>query len=161
MNDASAFDPQAFLDASTTEAATRRSALPVENPASPDGLYTGILGEPKPRTFAGKKDPTKTYFAVDIPVTIDVPGQLQDSLKLPPQLQLTGGGFVDLNDAGLVDWSPGRNTTLRKYRDATGTNVPGQSFNLRMLQGKVVKVKVENELYNGDIVDKVSNVLKA
>lgn len=156
----SQFDPNTFLDATTTEAATRRPPLPVENPVSPDGLYQGILGEPKFRSFAGTKDPSKTYLAFDIPVTIEVPSQLQDSMKLQPQVQLTGGGFVDVTEAGMLDWSPGKNGTARRYREATGTNVAGQTFNFRMLAGKPVRVKIVHDVYQGDIVDKIGNVLK-
>ena len=159
--DISQFDPATFLDATTTEAATRRPPLPVDNPASPDTLYTGVIQEPKMRTWQGKKDPSQSGLAIDIPVLIDVPGQLQDQLKLPAQIQLTAGGFVDLTAQGLMDWSPGKNSTLRRYREATGLNVAGQTFSPRMLQGKVVKVKITHELYNGDIMDKIGNVLKA
>lgn len=159
--DASAFDPATFLDATTTEAATRRPPLPVENPAAPDGCYVAVIGEPKPRAWQGKNDPTKSGLACDVPLVIDVPAQLQDQLKLPPQVTLTGGGFVDLTEAGQIDWAPGRNRTWRAYREATGLNTPGQPFNFRMLQGKVVKVKVAHEVYQGDIMDKVATVLKA
>lgn len=158
---ASAFDPTAFLDATTTEAATRRPPLPIENPAATDGLYIGVLGEPKVRAWQGTKDPSKSGFACDIPVTLDVPAQLQEQLKLQPQVILTGGGFIDTTPSGAMDWAPGRNRVLRTYRDATGNNVPGQPFSLRMLAGKVVKVKIANELYQGDVLDKISTVLKS
>ena len=160
MSNDSAFDPNSFLDATTTEAAVRRPPLPIMNPASADGLYTGVLGEAKMREWTGRADPSKSGYACDIPVVIEVPPQLQETLKLQPQLTLMGGGFVDV-DKGTLDWAPGRNRVLRSYRDATGLNVPGQPFNLRMLTGKMVKVQIDNEMYQGDILDKIKNVLKA
>ena len=41
----SAFDPQAFLDAQTSEVNERRIPLPTENPADENGLYTAVVGE--------------------------------------------------------------------------------------------------------------------
>ena len=155
----SAFDPALFLEATTTEAATRRPPLPVENPASADHLYTGLIGEPKMRTWQGKKDPTQSGIAIDIPISIEVPSQLQDQLKLQPNITLTYGFIVDLN-AGAIDWAPGRNRQARIVREATSLNVAGVPFSFKMLQGKVVKVKVENDIYNGDVVDKISTLLK-
>jgi hypothetical protein len=161
MSDApSQFDPNLFLDATTTEAATKRPPLPETNPATSDGLYVGILKLPKFREWQGKKDPTQSGWAIDIPVMIDVPAQLQDSLKLQPQVQLTAGGFVDTTPQGALDWAPGRNRVLRNLRDATGQNVAGQVWNPRMLEGKPVKVKITHDMYESDVVDKIGNVFK-
>lgn len=161
METTSAFDPAAFLDATTTEAATRRPPLPIENPASADNLYTAIIGEPKIRAWTGKVDPSKSGFACDIPISIEVPAELQEKLKLQPQVILTGGGFIDTTPQGAMDWAPGKNRVMRQYRDATGLNVPGQPFNMRMLQGKVVKVRVSQEMYEGDMLDKIAGVFKS
>jgi hypothetical protein len=156
----SQFDPNVFLDATTTEAATKRPPLPETNPASPDGLYQGILKLPKFREWQGKKDPSQSGWAVDVPVMIDVPQQLQDQLKLQSQVQLTSGGFVDMTPQGAIDWSPGRNRVLRNFREATSQNTAGQAWAPRMLEGKVVKVKIVHDIYEGDVVDKVGNVFK-
>lgn len=158
--DISQFDPSQFLDATTTEAASRRPPLPVENPATSDHLYTGILSEPVMRTWQGKKDPGQSGIACDFKVTIEVPPQLQDQLKLQPQVILNGGFIVDLTENGQIDWSPGRNSRTRIYREATGLNTAGKPFSFRQFAGKIVKVKIEHELYQGEIVDKIGTVLK-
>ena len=161
MNETSAFDPQAFLDAQTTEAASRRMPLPIENPVAGDGLYTGVIGEPSLRPWQGKKDPTKSGLALDFTVTIDVPQALQDALKCGPQVSLRESIMLDMTPDGKgLDWGPGKNRRAGIYREATGLNVAGQPFSFRMLQGRPVKVKIAHEVYNGDILDKVATVLK-
>lgn len=161
MVTASQFDPASFLEATTTEAGTRRPPLPVENPASSDGLYIGIIGEPKIRTWTGKKDPTQSGIACDLPIKIEVPQQLQDQMKLQPNVTLTDGFIVDLTAGGTIDWSPGKNRRATIFREATGTNKVGEPFAFKMFAGKVVKVKIDHEMYEGDILDKVKTVLKS
>ena len=56
----SQFDPQAFLDVSMEEALEKREVLPV-------GDYTAIIGEVSARAWTGKKDPTKSGIAWDLP----------------------------------------------------------------------------------------------
>lgn len=158
--DASMFDPQSFLDATISEPSVRRPPLPIENPATDDRLYTGILGEPKPRTWQGKQDPSRSGIAFDVPITIEVPGQLQQSLKLSPTVVLQDSIMLDLTEQGSIDNSPGKNRRLRVYRDATDLNKAGDVFSFRKLAGKVVKVKIEHEIYQGEIMDRVNTVLK-
>lgn len=158
----SAFNPEQFLNAQTTEAGSRRPPLPIENPASPDGLYIGLIGEPKMRVVQGKKDPTKSYMICDLPITIDVPGQLQDQLKLPAQVRLTDGLMLDLTaDNKAIDWSPGKNRRATVFREACNLNAAGTPFAFSMFNGKVIKVKIVQELYDGDLLDKVATVLKS
>jgi len=154
----SLFDPQAFLDAQITEVNEKRPPLPVENPASSDGLYLATIGEVS--TKDGEKD-GKPWLSMMVPLKIDVPQQLQDSMKMPPQVTLTDRAFIDLTDQGLIDNSPGKNRGQKKYRDATGQNVPGQPFSWRSLAGRVVKVKVDHEMWEGAPVERVGNVIKA
>lgn len=152
----STFDPTQFLDATTTEAATRRPPLPV-------GDYLGVLGAPDVRPVQGKKDPSQTYIFVDFPVTIDLTSYPtarhlvgQDTVKLRYSMSL------DVNGTG-IDWSPGKNTGLRFLREATGTNVPGQSFNIRGLEGRMIKAKVIHREYpenSGEMQDNIASVAK-
>lgn len=158
--DASLFDPQSFMDATIDAPTVRRPPLPIENPATPDHLYLAVIGEPKPRTWQGKADPSKSGVAFDVPLLIDVPQQLQESHKLPPQVTLSDSIMLDLTDQGAIDNAPGKNRRLRVYRDATDLNKPGDVFSFRKLQGRIVKVKIDHELYQGDIMDRVGTVLK-
>lgn len=160
--DASLFDPQSFLDATLDKPSVRRPPLPVENPDAPDGLYMATLGEPKPRTWQGKADPSRSGIAFDIPVKIDVPPSVKEQLGLDTSVVTLGDSIMlDLTEQGAIDNGPGKNRRLRIYREATDLNKPGDVFSFRKLEGKLVKVKIEHEVYQGDIMDRVNTVLKA
>ncbi len=158
----SAFDPQAFLDAQQTEVNEKRPPVPAENPTDPNGCYTAVIGEIKTDSGTiGKGDRAgKPWISVVVPLRLQIPPELQAS-GLPPEMTLTDRVFLDLTDQGGIDNAKGKNRGQRAYRDATGTNVPGQLFAWRMLQGKVVKVKVAHELYEGNIQERVAQILPA
>lgn len=159
----SAFDPQQFLDAQITEANEKRPPLPIENPASSDGLYTAVIGDIKMESGTiGKGDRNgQAWLSAIIPLVIEVPAQLRDSMKLPPTLQLTDRAFLDLTpDEKGLDNSPGKNRRQKVYREATDLNKPGDVFAWRMLQGKVVKVQITHEIYNDAVQERIGNVLK-
>jgi hypothetical protein len=153
----SSFDPTQFLDSTTTEAASRRPPLPV-------GDYLGVLGAPDVRQVQGKKDPSQSYTFIDFPVSIDLSSSPkardlvgQDMVKLRYSVSL------DINDHGSIDWSPGRNTGLRFLREATNTNVAGQAFSIRGLEGRMVKCKVTHREYpegSGEMQDNITAVAK-
>lgn len=157
---ASQFDPALFLDATLDQPTEKRPPLPVECPGVSDGLYTAIIGEIAARAWQGKKDPTKSGIAWDVPLLIEVPQQLQEALKLQPQLTLRDSIMVDLNEQGMIDNSPGKNRRLRIYREATDLNKPGDVFSARKMQSKVIKVKLSHELYEGQPVERIDNVLR-
>lgn len=144
-NNMSAFDPNLFLSAQQTEVNERRPLIPTENPASPDGLYTAVIGDIK--TDSGtisKGDRTgQPWLSIIVPLKLEVPQQLQDSLGLPPQLQLTDRVFIDLTPDGRgIDNGKGRNLHQKAYRDALDMNKAGESFSWLMTQGRPVKVRV-------------------
>lgn len=155
----SAFNPSEFLSAVTTEAAKRRPPLQ----AGKD--YIGTLGAPISRTSAGKKDPSKSYTFVDFPVVVDLtadPAEHQRVGQDSVRLQYSVG--IDFNDAGKLDWSPGRNTGLRLLREATGQNKEGASFSILGLEGHTLRVKIRHEEYpegSGELQDRVQAVAKA
>lgn len=147
----SVFDPNQFLDAQQTEVNERRALLPVENPADEHGFYTAQVGEITPASGTIEKgDRTgQPWLAMVVPLKIDVPPELRDSLRLPPQLTLTDRAFIDLLPGGAgIDNSPGKNSRQKEYREATGQNVAGEPFAWRNLTGKVVKIKITHEIYN-------------
>lgn len=159
------FDPAAFLDATTTEANERRQPLPVENPDHPNGLYIATIGElkpPKSGTIEKGERTGQPWVSMQIPLKIDVPAVLQESLKLPPQLTFTDGVFLDLTPNGTEDNAPGKNRRKRAYRDATGTNVAGEPFKWRDLQGRVVAVQISHRvLDDGAVMEEIKNILPA
>ena len=156
----SAVDPQAFLDAQTTEANEKRPTIPAENPEDPNGLYTAVIGEVKTDSgVIGKGDNAgNPWISMVIPLKLQLPSKIQ-ALGLPAEFQLTDRVFLDLTPQGGLDNSKGKNRGQRNYREATGMNKAGETFAWRMVTGKVVKVKLAHELYNGNIVEKVSTVL--
>ena len=156
----SAFDPAVFLDATTTEVNEKRPPIPTENPDDPNGLYTAVIGEIKTDSGTiGKGDNVgKPWVSMVIPLRIQVPASVQ-GLGLPSELTLTDRAFLDLTPQGGLDNSKGKNRRQKDYRDATGMNNPGEAFAWRMLQGKVVKVRVTHEMYNDSIQERPAQIL--
>lgn len=157
---ASAFDPNVFLDAQQTEVNEKRPPLPTENPDDTNGLYTAVIGEIKTDAGTiGKGDRTgQPWVSMVIPLRIQVPGVVQ-ALGLPEELTITDRAFLDLTPQGGIDNAKGKNRQQRAYRDATGTNVPGEAFAWRMLTGRVVKVKIAHELYQESLQEKIAAIL--
>ena len=156
----SAFDPNVFLTAQTTEVNEKRPPLPVENPASADGLYTAVIGEIKTSSGIIEKGERagQPWVSMLVPCRIQVPAELQ-ALGLPPELTLTDRAFLDLTPQGGIDNSKGKNRQQRAYREAADMNKPGEPFAWRMLQGKVVKVKLAHEMYQEQIQEKIAAIL--
>lgn len=151
--DTSSFNPDTFLDATLTEPSEKRPPLPA-------GDYTAIIGAISARTWQGKKDATKSGIAWDIPLTIDVPAEVQVALKMDQStLNLKDSIMLDLTDNGTIDNAPGKNRRLRAYREATDMNKPGDVFSARKMEGKVVRVKVSHDLWEGQPVERVDGVV--
>jgi hypothetical protein len=152
------FDPNTFLSATTTEAATRRPPIP----AGRD--FVATIGEPKARQVQGKKDASKSYVFIDFPMEIDLT-QAPDVQKLVGQdkVQLNYGTSLDMTEGGALDWTPGRNNGLRLMRTALDMNIAGQPFNILAMQGRQIRVKISHEEYpegSGEMRDRVSAVAK-
>jgi hypothetical protein len=154
----STFDPSQFLDATTTEALTRRPPLPV-------GEYIGTIGEPKMRAWESKKETAKVKsgIAADIPVTIDLSlyPEAQSALGGIDQVTMTAGVMLDLNEGKMIDWGVGKNGALRRWREALGMNTPGEVFSLRQIQGRQIRVKIKHRVYEGEFYDEIDGVAKA
>ena len=155
MSETSQFDPQSFLDAQITEAFVKRPPLPV-------GDYTAVIGEIAARTWQGKKDPTKSGIAWDVPLTIEIPAAIQQELGLTNStITLQDSVMIDLTPNGTINTAPGANRRLRAYRDATDNNVPGKPFSARMLTGAVVTVKIAHDIWEDAPVEKISGIAKS
>lgn len=149
----STFDPSTFLNFTTTEESVKRPPLPT------DRDYTGIIGELEFKDGVSSKDPTKIWAMFKVPVTIDVPGDLQDSLGLVnPTFIINDSIMLDVNPQGGLDMAPGRNGALRRYREATGLNQKGAPFSPTMLQGRTIKVKIKHEDYEGNLYERIAGV---
>ena len=156
----SQFDPNVFLDATTTEVNEKRPLIPEENPSSTDGFYDAQIGE---ITFEGgtieKGDNAgKPWVSAVIPLRLQLPAELQ-AMGLPDSFQLTDRAFLDLKEDGrTMDMGKGKNRAQRNYREATGQNVAGEPWAWRMLTGKMVKVQIKHDMYKETVQEKVKNV---
>lgn len=152
--EASQFDVSSFLDATTTEAATRRSPLPAGI------VISGLIQDIQMRKVQGKKDTTKEYLFMDVKIVAQVPQDLQ-SQGQPPEVTFTHGISLDTTPSGGLDMSPGRNNQLRRYRESLDMNVPGVAFSPRQMIGRQIGVKIKHEPYEGEMYDRVDSVVKA
>lgn len=155
----SAFDPNQFLDAQTTEVNEKRPPLPAENPASPDGFYLAQIGEIKTSSGEiGEGDRAgQPWVSLLIPIRIQVPSEIQ-ALGLQPELTITDRVFLDLTPQGSIDNAKGKNRQQRVYREACDLNKPGEPFAWRMLQGRTVKVQLVHELYKGAVQERIKGI---
>ena len=149
----STFNPESFLDITLTEPTVKRPPIPV-------GDYTAIVGEVKSRSWQGKKDPSKSGIAFDIPLEVQLPDTVA-SMVGQSTIRVTDSVMLDLNEGGSLDNSPGKNRRLRLYREALDMNKPGDSFSPRQMQGRMIKVKIKHEEYEGDLYEKVDGVARA
>lgn len=157
-----AFDANSFIDATMNQPLEKRDPIPAENPETSDGLYLAIMGEPKPRQWTGRQDPTKTGYAMDIPIEIQVPGSLQAGpQKFQPVIKLTYGVMLDLNETGGLDMGKGKNGGIRRLRESLDLNKAGDSFSFRKLAGQPCKVKIKHRVYEGEILDDIDALFKA
>lgn len=148
------FDPATFLNATVSAPSQKADPLP-------EGDYLGICGAPEVRVTQGRKDPSKTYMFVDVPVTLEVPAELQSSQGLPPTRRITHSFGLDVTGQGALDNSKGKNNGMRLLREALDMNKPGDEFSLAACEGRAIRVNVKHELYNEQIQERVKGVARA
>ena len=79
-----------------------------------------------------------------------------------PTLKILDSAMLDINESGQgFDMGPGRNRMLKDYREATDTNRPGDKFGAKVLQGKVIKVKITHDLWEGRVREKIAGRARA
>lgn len=149
----SSFDPTAFLHAQVNEVSKKRNPLPV-------GEYDAILGEGKVVAWTGKKDPTKSGWKYDAPITIQVPADIQEDQKLPPTLTQNLSIMLDISPQGGLDMAPGKNGGLRRFREALNMNREGEPFSFAATFGRAVKVKISHDIYEGEVQERVDGLAK-
>jgi len=152
----SSFDPQAFLDAQISEPTVKRPPIPA-------GDYTAVIGEVKARVWQGKKDPTQSGIAWDVPLAIEIPAEVQAALGVEFKdgiLTKTDSIMVDTTPQGTIDNSVGKNNQLRRYRDACDMNKPGDVFSARKMQGIPVLVKIKHGEWQGEVTEEIAGVAK-
>lgn len=153
------FDPNAFLDQTTEQVSERRNPLPAID-------YNATIRDVKSTTWqskdkVGDDGQLKSGLKLEMVLDMDLPLEIQEQCNIT-KMTLTDGVLVDLNESKTaLDYSKGKNNRLRQYRDATGLNNPGQIFAPRMLVGKLVRVRVTHEEYQGTIQERAGAISKA
>ena len=149
------FDPMQFVDMEITAPLERRPPLPVQD-------YLAIIGEVTCVPWQSKTDTSKSGLRYVVPLNLQVPPDIKASLNLSTDtVKLTDSIMLDLTEQGTIDLAPGRNNGLRKYREALGMNKPGEPFSARRMQGQPILVKLEHEMYQGEVQERVGGVAKA
>ena len=148
------FDPTQFLEVTIDSPFEDRIPLPI-------GEYTAMVGQIGARSWQSKDGP-KSGVAWDIPLVVDVPPEVQQECNCGPTLKITDSAMLDINESGNgFDFGPGKNRVLKDYREATDTNKRGDKFGAKVLQGKVIKVRIAHDLWEGRIREKIAGRTKA
>jgi hypothetical protein len=146
------FDPQAFLDASITEANDTK-VIPV-----PMGEYTGIIASVIPRTWQSK-DGTQSGIALDIKWFVE--DQDVKAFLGRDEVQIKQGIMLDVTPEGRLDTSKGKNIGLGRLRMAVNMNQPGQAFSFQNLPGQMAKITVKHRIDGDDTFAEVKSVAAA
>lgn len=124
----------------------------------PIGEYKAVVEDVDLEAFPGKKDPTKTYLRCTVSYRILDEEVIRKMER--PTVTAVDGWLVDLTEGGDIDYSPDRNINLGRLRTATDCNKPGDAWSFPGFKGKVVKVKINHEMYDGEPRTRVANVVK-
>lgn len=149
------FSEQDFLNAQTQGAnSTKRTALPI-------GTYVAVIGpDLKVRETQGKKDPTKVYYFLDLPLEIQLPPDVQAELKRPNSTYPLKYGFsLDLTESGALDMSEGANVQLGRVRKALGQNDPTRPWAPAHMVGQQLRVEIKHRIDGEDTFADVDKVL--
>lgn len=156
---ANPFDPNTFLDFNMDVPLVKR-------PPVAAGEYVGIVQEPTARPWVSPNDPTKSGMAFDYMIELDVPKEEQDRIGLATgTIKVKYGVMLDLMpDGKSLDMGLGKNSGLRRLREAVDMNKPGDSFSPRTgATGRPVKVKISHREYppgSGDLFEEVAGISK-
>jgi hypothetical protein len=146
------FDPMQYMDMETTEEAKKRPPLPVRD-------YPAIISDLVVKPWAN--DEGKSGMQALVTLDVEVPLEVQEAIGYKPKdntMRFTDRPFIDINEGGAIDWSPGANRRLRQYRVAADMNKAGESFSLRRLVGRPVLVKITHEMYQGETQERIGGV---
>jgi hypothetical protein len=134
----STFDPNAFMNASITEANdTQYVPFPEgEYSASIDKVEPKVVGQENPRPILNV-----TWKSSD-PDVQTATGRAENSVRQTI--------WLDVTESGGLDFGKGKNVQLGKLRDALNQNRPGQAWAPGMLVGGMAKVKVKHSIDRRD-----------
>lgn len=146
------FDVKAFLEAPVAGAnATKRELAPV-------GEFIGIIEKIDGASGTIKNGDRigEPWARLDVRIKCDDPMFVEGGLT-----GITHGVMLDLVN-GNLDMGKGKNISLGRLREATGTNSDGP-FSFQQLVGRPLRFKVEHEPAKdkpGEVYDRVTAVSK-
>jgi len=143
----STFDPDTFLHTEYEgQLDTRRVPLP-------EGEYVGVIADINPGST-----PKGTAF-MEVRWDIEHP-ELEGEIGRP-RSQVRQTVWLDLTEAGDLDFGKGKNIQLGKLRAAVGQNAPGQPWSPSQLVGQSARVRVKHRPDKNDseiVYEEVSGV---
>lgn len=146
------FDPNAFLNVEFAEPTVRRP------PVAP-GDYLATIGEITAKSWQSQEKGTSGMRYV-VPLKVEVPAEQQQAVGTPT-ITLTDSIMLDLNEQGGLDLGVGRNSGIRRYREAVDMNKPGDVFSPTKMTGRMIKVKITHDMYQGEVQERIAGVSKA
>jgi hypothetical protein len=153
------FDPNSFISQETTTASEKRPPVPAQD-------YVATITDLKADRWQSKDKidevtgELKSGPLFIFTLTLDLPEAVKEACKIK-QLVLTDRVMLDVVPGGsALDFSIGKNNRLRLYREATDLNRPGEPFSPGMLVGKLLKVRVTHEVYQGVIQERAGALSK-
>lgn len=153
------FDPNSFISQTTTEASEKRPPVPAQDYAATITELKADVWRSKDKIDEATGD-LKSGPLFIITLTLDLPESVKEQCKIKT-LVLTDRLMLDVVPGGsALDFSIGRNNRLRLYREATDLNKAGEPFSPGMLVGKLIKVRVTHDVYNGAVQEKAGAILK-
>jgi len=132
---ASQFDPNAFLNATVTEA-NSTEMTPV-----PEGEYLAIADKVTVVPWS-KKDGSDSGLKLQI--IWDIQDENVKALLERSKITVRQDQMLDLTDTGQLALGKGQNVGLGRLRTAVDLNTPGEPFNFSMIQGRLAKVLVKH-----------------
>ena len=108
----------------------------------PEGEWEGQAQAPVVRKTQGVKDPTATYYFLDVPFEISDPMVLKE-MNRENAAVARFSSILDLTTEGKIDSAEGKNVKLGRLREAMGLNSAG--FKLPDLEGGLCRVKVKHD----------------
>lgn len=154
------FDPNAYLEMSIDAPMEKRPVAPAGTylPASITGLN---VAQWQSKDKVDESGQLKSGIRFDITLEVQFPTDVQQQYGLTyDKLTITDGVMIDRNAAGGIDTTPGKNNRLRVYREACDLNRPGEVFKPLQLVGRQVMVKFRHEEYQGNLQEKVADVIR-
>lgn len=146
------FNPEEFLSTSFSEpTATQKTPCPV-------GEHTAVVDSIKPRVWEGKgANVGKAGVAFDVFWSVTDPAVLAE-LQKDKVLVKQSFMFNFIEGTQVIDTEKSKqDVRFGRFREAIGLN--DEEFSWVMAIGRMAKVKVEHEMYEGAPQDKVVGVL--